>query len=213
MLHEQSHHAIPDITTIAVGGGKVKFLRFSVILPALLASACASLEGHQLVSSGERYEPAPAATPYLLDVGDVLHVQVYGEATITGDYAVETDGKVDLPLIGRVDALGKSAADVAAQATARYGAGFLKAPSVTAEVRVYRPFFIMGEVALPGQYPFVPGMTINAAVAVAKGYTPRANKKFLFIRRAGSDHEDAYALSASLRIYPGDTIRIGERHF
>jgi len=191
----------------------VKFLRFSVVLPALLMAGCASLEGHQLISSGERYTPAPTTEPYLLDAGDVLHVQVYGEATITGDYAVETDGKVDLPLIGRVDAQGKSAAQVASEATARYGDGYLKAPSVTAEVRVYRPFFIMGEVAQPGQYPFVPGMTLNGAVAVAKGYTPRANKKFLFVRRAGADHEDAYAMSASLRIYPGDTIRIGERHF
>lgn len=191
----------------------MKFLRFLVVLPALLATACSTLEGHQLISSGERYEAAPATAPYVLDAGDVLHVQVYGEATIAGDYTVETDGMVDLPLIGRVAAAGKTAADVAADATTRYGAGYLKTPSVTAEVRQYRPFFILGEVALAGQYPYVPGMSAQAAIAVAKGFSPRANQKFVFIRRAGSDHEDAFALTPALRIYPGDTLRVTERYF
>ncbi len=191
----------------------MKTLRFSVVIPALLMSACASLEGHHLVTAGERFDPAPATAPYVLDVGDMLHVQVYGEATIAGDYAVETDGKIDLPLIGRIDAAGKTAGEVAQNATALYGAGYLKSPSVTAEVRVYRPFFILGEVGMAGQYPYVPGMTARAAIAVAKGFTPRANTKFLFIRRAGSDHEDAFKLTAALRIYPGDTVRIGERYF
>jgi polysaccharide export outer membrane protein len=136
-------------------------------------SACASLEGHHLVTAGERFDPAPATAPYVLDVGDMLHVQVYGEATIAGDYAVETDGKIDLPLIGRIDAAGKTAGEVAQNATALYGAGYLKSPSVTAEVRVYRPFFILGEVGMAGQYPYVPGMT-RARPSLLPRDSPRA---------------------------------------
>jgi len=80
-------------------------------------------------------------------------------------------------------------------------------------VITYRPFFILGEVAKPGQYPYAAGMTVLNAVATADGFTPRAKKTRVFIRRRGEEGELEYTLTPNLRVMPGDTIRVGERYF
>src|ERR1700675_3632932 len=111
--------------------------------------------------------PLPA---YTLDSGDRLRIVVFGQDGLTNSYAVDTAGNITLPLIGAVHARGLTTAELAGALAARLRQGFLREPHVAVEVELYRPFFILGEVVFPGQYPYVPNMTIETAVAIAGGF-------------------------------------------
>jgi polysaccharide biosynthesis/export protein len=91
--------------------------------------------------------------------------------------------------------------------------GYLREPKVSMEVVTYRPYFVLGEVKTPGQYPYSNGLTVTNAIATAAGFTPRADKKVVFIRRSGEAEEKPFRLTPDLRVYPGDTIRLAERFF
>jgi polysaccharide export outer membrane protein len=150
---------------------------------------------------------------YKLGVGDHVRITVYNEETLSGEFQVSANGKVSLPLIGDIQATDRTTPQLAATVQAKLADGYLRDPHVSAEVVTYRPFFILGEVKTPAQYPYVNGMTVMNAVATAGGFTPRASRKKVFVRHAGEDGETASLLTPDLRIRPGDTIRIGERYF
>ncbi len=109
---------------------------------------------------------------YTLDSGDRLRVVVFGQEGLTNSYAVDIAGNVTLPLIGPVRARGHTTTEVSAAVVARLRQGFLREPHVAVEVEAYRPFFILGEVSFPGQYPYVANMTVETAVAIAGGFQP-----------------------------------------
>lgn len=153
------------------------------------------------------------ATGYHLGVADKVRVIVFNEESLSGEFTVSDSGTLSLPLIGTVEALGRTPADVIMDIQSRLANGYLREPKVSMDVLTYRPFYILGEVEKPGEYPFVNGLTVMNAVARAEGYTYRANKKKVFIKRAGESEEKKMTLSPDLKIYPGDTVRIGERYF
>jgi polysaccharide biosynthesis/export protein len=185
---------------------------FAISALLLLVSACATTG--DVVSTGDRYAPMSAeVSDYELDTGDKIRVTVYNEAALSGEFNVKPDGTVSLPLIGNIQARGKTIEAVAKAAEARFGDGFLRSPQVAAEVVEFRPFFILGEVAKPGAYPYAVGLTVNDAVALAQGFTPRANKDVVRIRRKSEAEEVAFTVTPNLHVYPGDTILIGERFF
>lgn len=187
-------------------------MKFYVIVAAMSLSACAS--SGTVVASGDRYAvDEQLSETYLLGAGDKLRVTVFNEPTLSGEFFVGGDGSVALPLVGDVPAGNKTAKDVAAQFARLLSDGYLRDPRVSMEVITYRPFFILGEVTTPGQYPYVNGMTALSAVATASGFTPRASKSKIYIRRRGEEAEIEYKLTPNLRIMPGDTIRVGERYF
>lgn len=180
----------------------------------LLFSACAEKGDGPILSSGDRYVATlDVVSDYKLGVGDKVKLTVFNEPGLAGDFWVNPDGFVSLPLIGNVQARGKQVGEVAAEAKAMYADGYLRDPKVSMEVIAFRPFFILGEVSQAGQYPFVTGMTLMKAVATAKGFTPRANRDVVRIRREGEPTEQNYRVTPELMIYPGDTIRVGERFF
>ena len=180
----------------------------------MLFSACAEKGDGPVLSSGDRYVSASEViSDYRLDVGDKVKVTVYNEPSLTGEFWVNPDGTISLPLIGNVSAKGKQVAQIAADAERLFGDGYLREPKVAMEVVIFRPFYILGEVSAPGQYPYATGMTAMNAVATAKGFTPRANRDVVRIRRQGEAEEVNYRLTPELIVYPGDTIRIGERFF
>lgn len=159
-------------------------------------------------------DPALAEKAYHLGAGDSLRVIVYGEEKLSGEYRVSDNGFVTLPLLGPVKASDLAIEQFSAAVAAGYrSGGFLKAPRVAAEVLAYRPFFILGEVNKPGQYPFVPGMTVRQAIATANGYTYRAKQSEIMVTRWGQTAEVAYKLDAGAAVSPGDTLRVPERHF
>lgn len=151
--------------------------------------------------------------PYLLGPNDKVRVKVYGEPDITGEYEVDSNGSVSVPLAGRVQAAGKTTKQLEGAIRAALAKGIVRDPRVNVDVATYRPYYILGEVKNSGEYPYKVGITIMDAVAAAGGFTYRANEHKVYLRRAGVGREEEYTLNAPVLVYPGDNIRIPERYF
>lgn len=154
------------------------------------------------------------AVAYSLDTGDRLRVQVFGQDNLSNLYTVDPSGKITMPLIGSVQARGLSTASLAGDITQRLRAGYIREPHVTIDVDTYRPFYILGEVTTSGQFQYVSGMTVETAVAIAGGYTPRAERSRAEVTRKLPDGRTVSgSVPLSYRVQPGDTIKISERWF
>lgn len=164
---------------------------------------------------GGYVEPVPVRydAAYHLDAGDKLRVVVYGQEGLTNTYAVSAGGSITMPLIGPVPARGRTTAGLAAEISAKLRAGFIRDPSVAVEIEAYRPFFILGEVAAPGQYPYVPNMTAESAVAIAGGFSPRARRDSVTVTHTDASGTSRFLVSPGSPISPGDTVLVSERWF
>jgi len=151
--------------------------------------------------------------PYMLDSGDKLRIVVFGQDTLSNTYTVDAAGAVTLPLIGIVQARGMTTAQLSGAIAGRLKASFIRDPSVAVEVDTYRPFFVLGEVTYPGQYPYVPHMTVETAIAIAGGFTPRASKDRVTVTRKLQGIPARFVLPLRGPVRPGDTITVGERWF
>lgn len=186
---------------------------FMALLTVALA-ACGGGAGLAPISSGERYAvDSEFGEQYKLGTGDKVRLSVYNEPQLGGEYSVAANGEISLPLVGNIAVGGKTPDAAARVVQAAFADGYLRDPRVSLEVTTFRPFFILGEVQSPGQYPYVNGLTVVNAIATANGYTPRAKKKTVMIRRFGEQAELEYEVTAQLRVWPGDTIRLKERYF
>jgi polysaccharide biosynthesis/export protein len=150
---------------------------------------------------------------YRLDAGDRLRIVVYGQEGLTNTYLVDAGGSITMPLIGAVTARGRTPAELAAAVAARLRNGYIRQPYVAAEVEAYRPFFILGEVAAPGQYPFVPNMTVESAVAIAGGFSPRARRDSVTLTHSDSAGSTRVVVPLGTAVSPGDTVLVNERWF
>ena len=160
-------------------------------------------------------EPAPIRrdAAYHLDAGDRLRVVVYGQEGLTNIYAIDAAGSITLPLIGSVPARGRTPAGLASEIAAKLRGGYIRDPSVAVEIEAYRPFFILGEVAAPGQYPYVPNMTVESAVAIAGGFSPRARRDSVTVTHTEGSGSGRFVVPLGTTISPGDTVLVGERWF
>ena len=165
--------------------------------------------------TGPLVAPVPVRydSSYHLDAGDKLRVVVYGQEGLTNTYAIDAGGSITMPLIGSVPARGRTPAGLAAEITGRLRNGFIREPSVAVEIEAYRPFFILGEVAAPGQYPYVPNMTAESAIAIAGGFTPRARRDSVTVTHTDASGTGRFVLPPGTPISPGDTMLVGERWF
>jgi polysaccharide export outer membrane protein len=154
-----------------------------------------------------------AARTYILGPTDRVRVKVYGEGDVTGEYEVDSNGYVSIPLAGRIKASGLTTQQLERSIASALAKGIVKDPRVNVEVALYRPFYILGEVRKSGEYPYRVGMTVLDAIASAGGFTYRANENKVLLRRSGSTVEEAYALDAPVLVFPGDNIRVPERWF
>ncbi len=150
---------------------------------------------------------------YRLDSGDEIAVTVFGEQDLSGEFVVDGLGFVSIPLVGEIKASELTLRQFQRNLETALADGLLNNPQVSAEVLSFRPFYILGEVNRPGEYPYTSGLTIFNAVATAEGFTFRANKKVVLIREAESDEEIRVRLTPSTLVAPGDTIIIRERLF
>lgn len=164
-------------------------------------------------SSAELGADSQLEASYVLGVDDKLALNVYGEASLSGEQQVGPDGSIAVPLIGKVRAAGRTVDTVSSEVRDRLAAGFLKNPSVSIAILTFRPFYILGEVNRPGEYPYRKGMSVADAVATAQGFSYRARKKYVFVKHAGASEEVRVELRPDLLVRPGDTLRIGERYF
>ena len=206
-----------------------------VLLGCLLAGCSGTLPepGAQMASVGAAKKfavaaspattstPGTAATPspegagrgYVLAAGDKLRIQVFNEPEMSREYEVDTAGKITLALVGAVQAAGATPSELQDHVREALSEGYLRNPKVSVEVAYYRPFYVLGEVAKAGEYPFKNGLNVISAVAVAGGYSYRADTKTIYIRRSDDTVERAYEASNGVMVYPGDIVRIPERYF
>jgi protein involved in polysaccharide export with SLBB domain len=160
--------------------------------------------------------PRPAgaqAAAYRLGSGDKVRVTVFNEKDLSGEFDVNDQGLVALPLIGQVKVGGLALSEAQELITQKYAKDFLVNPRINVEVLNYRPFFILGEVKNPGSYPFVNGISIVNAVALAGGYTPRANHSRIVVKRASDPAAGEQPVQEDSPVLPGDVIRVLERFF
>jgi polysaccharide export outer membrane protein len=155
----------------------------------------------------------PADNSYHLGPGDKLRVVVYGQEGLTNSYAIDAAGSITMPLIGSVPARGRTPAGLAGEISARLRNGFIRDPSVAVEIESYRPFFILGEVQAPGQYPYVPNMTVESAVAIAGGFAPRAKRDQVTLTHTDASGSGRFVVPLGTPMSPGDTVFVGERWF
>ncbi len=191
-------------------------LRKSLISPILLAFAC-------IVAACQSTAPPPTSSPttaaqsapqiYQLGTGDQIRISVFGQPDLSGQFEVDGAGAIALPLIGTIQASGKSTTELEKTIYDRLVDGYVRDPQVSAEVINYRPFYILGEVSRPGEYPYTNGLSVLNAVASAGGFTYRANKRVVYVKSVDSTQEVSMALDSTAMVQPGDTIRIGERIF
>lgn len=150
---------------------------------------------------------------YSLAAGDKLRVIVFGQDNLSNIYAVDGGGRIAMPLIGVVQVGGQTTAQAARLIESKLAAGYVREPHVTVEVDAYRPFYILGEVTTSGQYPYVNGMTVETAVAIAAGFGPRAARDYAVLTREGHGGLINGIVPMSYPVRPGDTIVVKERFF
>lgn len=176
---------------------------------SLVCGACQTRDATPL----QTVSTPPLDQSYNLGTGDRLRVTTFGEANLSGEFAINELGHVSLPLIGEIQAGGLTLDQFRSEVTAALSSGYLKNPRVSVEVVNYRPFYVLGEVVKPAQYPFSTGLTVLNAIATAGGFTYRANTKRVFIRGQSEPREHAVPLNGTTPVHPGDTLRIAERLF
>jgi polysaccharide export outer membrane protein len=200
----------PAVTVGSSGGGAISALRnsFASTLPRSYASLPVAAADAAAAPMPVRYDAA-----YRLDAGDKLRVVVYGQEGLTNTYAIDAGGSITMPLIGQVVARGRTPASLAAEISAKLRNGYIREPSVAVEIEAYRPFFILGEVAAPGQYPYVPNMTVESAVAIAGGFSPRARRDVVTLTHTDASGAGRIVVPLGTPLGPGDTVQVGERWF
>ena len=161
--------------------------------------------------TGAPHAVADTDGPYLLDTGDRLRIFVYGQPNLSRGYTVDHSGAITVPLIGRVHARGRTTRDLQHTIRDRLGAEYVRNPQVTVDVQQNRPFFILGEVRNAGAFPYVSGMTIETAVAIAGGYSERASTRSFRITRRINGFVETIEAPADYVVRPGDTVFIHER--
>jgi polysaccharide export outer membrane protein len=210
MAYGQPNSLPPQAVAADSGGGAIGALR------AAFAASPHAVPAPVVVAAPVAYvEPMPVRydAAYHLDAGDRLRVVVYGQEGLTNTYAVSAGGSITMPLIGSVPARGRTTAGLAAAISAKLRAGFIREPSVAVEIEAYRPFFILGEVAAPGQYPYVPNMTVESAVAIAGGFSPRARRDSVTVTHTDASGTARLIVPPGSPISPGDTVIVSERWF
>jgi polysaccharide biosynthesis/export protein len=189
---------------------RVAGLSFLLILS--VSGAITSLPANALAQA-QPVSPASAAESYVLGSNDRVRLKVYGEPDIAGEYEVDNNGNVSIPLAGHIRAAGLTTRQLERAIASALSKGIVRDPRVNVEVALYRPYYILGEVKKGGEYPYRLGLTVMDAVASAGGFTYRANENKVYLRRSGAGVEEVYALDAPVPVFPGDNIRIPERYF
>lgn len=179
--------------------------RFIVLMLCVLLIGCAATATTTL--------PSAASVDYRLSPGDKLKLEVFREEGLSGEYMVNDQGMIGLPLVGDVQAAGKTLAQLRGDLTTTLGQHYVRDARINLDVVSYRPIYILGEVQKPGEYAYGDQLSVLALVAKAGGFTYRANDKVVFIRHANETSEAAYKLTSGASVLPGDTVRIDRRYF
>jgi len=183
------------------------------LLGGTLGIVCGGVSGCASSVPAQTYEKPQTSQPYTLDSGDKLRVTVFGQPDLSGEFAVDGSGMIAIPLIPPVKAGGLTTTELQASIADALSRTLLRNPNVSVQVTEFRPFFILGEVSKAGQYPFVNGMTVQSAVAIAGGFSYRAYQDSVHVTRNVSGRLVEMDVPANAPVLPGDTILVEERYF
>lgn len=182
-----------------------------VSISAAILAACTTSPG--VGNANEVQSTGSTISGYKLGTGDELKVTVFGEPDLSGTFVVDGQGTITMSLIGQVELVNLTVTETSRRLEERLKDGWLRDPKVTVELIKGRPYYILGEVNKPGEYPFVSGLTVMNAIASAGDFTYRADKARILIKSADSPNEREVDLTPTTVVRPGDTIRIRERFF
>ena len=185
-----------------------RVIRRVVALVCLIGLAACSMNSISLPAP-----PYPDVSIYRVDAGDKLSVQVFGQSDLSGQFDVGANGQLSLPLVGTIPARQRSTQDIADDIQSRLANGFVVNPRVSVEVAAYRSIYVLGEVNHAGNFPWIPGMRVEQAVALAGGFTRRAITSKVVLTRQGKDGLRQYGIGMNEIVMPGDTLNIKRRIF
>jgi protein involved in polysaccharide export with SLBB domain len=188
---------------------KVAFALFGLSAAVLTACSTSPQQGN----ANELQTAGSGMAGYKLGTGDEVKVTVFGEPDLSGTFVVDGQGTITMSLIGQVEVVNLSINEASRVLETRLKDGWLRDPKVAAELVKGRPYYILGEVNKPGEYPFVSGLTVMNAIASAGDFTYRADKFRILVRSADSPNEREVELTPTTAVRPGDTIRVRERFF
>lgn len=197
-----------------MGRADFRCLIIASMLCVFFISACGG--GPPPIESTDAFRSTagrPLDEIYRLGTGDEIRISVFGEENLSGEFTVDDAGVISMPLIGLVEAAGRTPRELAATITERLKDGYLRNPRVSTQIIGYRPFYIYGEVQNPGNYPFTIGLHVIEAIATAGGFTYRADQDEVYITRNVGGESQEFAASTSVRVFPGDIIKVPERYF
>lgn len=179
----------------------------------MMARLAAVLVAVFVLWAGAAFAQAVTQPAYRLGPSDKVRVTVFGEPDLSGEFLVSGTGVVALPLVGGVPVGELTIPEAELRLAERLKQGFLNNPRVSVEVLNFRPFYILGEVNNPGSYAYVDGMTVLNAVALGGGYTYRADKKDIKVRRDVNGQTREVRVQQETTVMPGDVVEVGERFF
>lgn len=193
--------------------GRLFFVGLLAFIFALAGCSTApSLDPYVGASASDQID-LDRLSEYRLGIADRLRILVYNEPQISAEYVVNEKGYVSIALIGEIRAAGLTLSEFQESLRQKLADGYLQDPRVSAEITQYRPYYVLGEVARPGEFAYKGDLTVMNAVAIAGGFTYRANKSVVFVKHTDWEEEQKLKLTPGLRVYPGDIIRVGERFF
>ena len=188
----------------------------SMILPfvqVLLLTLASSLPAQETVDTSPTPSLGANEAAYKLATGDRIRINIFNHDELSGEYQLDGEGRFSMPLIGVVDAEDLNSSELEALLVERFKPDFLVNPRIFVQVLNYRPYYLIGESAGRGPFPYVAGMTYLTAIARSGGYSYRAKKGFVYVIRAGDPEQQEIKLSVNEIVQPGDIIRVAERMF
>ncbi len=189
-----------------------RFVAFAMLGLCLAISACSSGDSQPATAADIAALKAAAAAPPPLQPGEKIHVLVYDEPTLSGDYMIDPSGYLSLPVVGPLKVAGMTPQQLQYRLVSALQANHIKEPGVTVEVEEFRPFYILGEVDKPGAYPYIAGLNVMSALAIAGGQTYRADPSKVLIQHVGQAIMPSYELDWPIPILPGDIIQVPRRY-
>jgi protein involved in polysaccharide export with SLBB domain len=190
------------------------FFCIVLLAVALQVSGCGTRDDRGPATQADVESTTAAATAVpRFQGGEKIRITVYNEPSLSGDYDIDPNGVVSLPLAGTVPAVGLTQPQFEQELAKKFKTEYLKNPKVTVTILQFRPIYLVGEIAKPGEFPYKPGLNILTAMALAGGGTYRANRNYVFIQHIGETGMKEYPQSAATMILPGDLIRVPERYF
>lgn len=189
--------------------------RAGIIASLLLFMAACGTPAERGVATSADIETlaASATAPHRFQGGEKIKINVFNEPSLSGDYDVDPNGMVSLPLAGTVRAVGLTQAQFEKELAQKFRSDYLRNPKVTVSILQFRPIYIVGEVEKQGEYPFKPGLNVLTAMAGAGGGTYRANRSYVLIQHYGENGMRQYPQQGGTMVLPGDLIKVPERYF